>query len=283
MRAQRQHEMQGIEALGQDLVEGQQRIPIVAAKERIHQLEGVFVVQDIEVPEHIFITDLRAAESDGLVEDGQGVPHCAVRLLRNDVQGLVVDMDVLLPRDVAQVRHDVGNADAVEVVGLAAGEDRGDDLVLLRRRQDEDGVCRRFLQRLEEGVEGRGAQHVDLVDDIDAVASDLRRDLYLFQQGLDVLDAVVGGRIQLMDAERAPFGEGNAGLALPTRLQVGGRMRAVDRLRENAGGAGLADAARAAEEIGVRDLAAGDRILEGPGDDILADQALERVRAIFPG
>ena len=283
MRAQRQHEMQGIEALRQDLVERQQRRGIVAGDEGIHQFERVLVIQDVQIAHDVLILDVCPAEGHRLVENRKRVAHRSVRLLGNDVQGLIIDPDPLFLRDAAQVHHDVGHADAVEVVGLAARQDRRDDLVLLGRGEDEDRVCRGFLERLEEGVEGRRAQHVDLIDDIDAVAADLRRNLHLLQQGLDILHAVVGSRIQLMDAERAAFGERYAGLALAAGLQVGGRMGAVDRLRKDAGGTGLADATGAAEKIGVCDLAAGDRILEGPGDDILADQALERVRPVLAG
>ena len=282
MRAQRQHEMQGVEAFRKDLVESQQSRRIIAGDEGVHQLEGVFVVQDVEVAHHVLILDIGAAERHRLVEDGQRVAHRTVGLLGDDVQGLVVDRDPLLLRDGTKVGDDVRDGDAVEVVGLAAGQDGRDDLVLLGRGQDEYCVCRGLLEGLEEGVEGRGAQHVDLVDDIDAVPADLRRDLHLLQQGLDVIDAVVGRGIQLVDAEGAPFAERHAGLTLAARLEVGRRMGAVDRLREDAGGTGLADAPRTAEKVGVGDLAAGDGVLEGPGDDILADQALERVRPVFP-
>ena len=44
-----------------------------------------------------------------------------------------------------------------------------DDLVFFGGRQDEDGVCGRLLERLEEGVEGGRREHVDLVDDEDQV------------------------------------------------------------------------------------------------------------------
>ena len=63
--------------------------------------------------------------------------------------------------------------------------------MLLSSRKNEYGVCRRFLQSLEEGVEGRLRQHMYLVDDVDAVVSHLRRHSHLVHQGLDVLYTVV--------------------------------------------------------------------------------------------
>ena len=174
------------------------------------------------------------AEGDRLVEDREGVAHGAIGLGGDHMERFVVDGDAFLGGDAAEVLHHVGNADAVEIVGLAAGEDRRQDLVLFRRREDEDGVCRRLFQCLEEGVEGGLRQHVDLVDDIDAVLAHLRRHLDLLDQGLDVIDTVVGGGVQFVDAVGTAFLEGDAGFALPAGLHVRPGMGAVDHLREDA-------------------------------------------------
>ena len=112
------------------------------------------------------------------------------------MEGFVIDRNSLLRGNLAEVPDHVGNADAVEIVRLAAGQDRGQDLVLLGGGEDEDRVCRRLLQRLEEGVEGRLGQHMDLVDDIDAVLAHLRRHLHFLDQGLDIVHAVVGRGVQ---------------------------------------------------------------------------------------
>ena len=71
--------------------------------------------------------------------------------------------------------------------------------MLLRRREDEDGVCRRLLQCLEKGVEGSLRQHVHLIYYVDAVFAHLRRYPHLVHQGLDVIHSVIGGGIQFMD------------------------------------------------------------------------------------
>ncbi len=70
------------------------------------------------------------------------------------------------------IREDL-TVDPLEVETLTARQDRHRDLADLGRREDEFGMLRRFLERLQQGVEGRGREHVDLVDDIDLVA---RRD-----------------------------------------------------------------------------------------------------------
>ena len=198
--AQRQHEMQGVEALVQDLVEGQQGGGVVLCQEGIHQLERVFIVKDVEVADDVGVVDFLAAESHGLVEYREGVPHRTVGLGRYHVQGFIVDGDALPGRYTAQIAYYVGDTDAVEIVGLAAAQYGRDDLVLFRGRQDEYGMCGRLLQCLEEGVERRLAEHVHLIYDIDAVTAHLRRYLHLVQQGLDVVYAIVGGGIQLVYA-----------------------------------------------------------------------------------
>ena len=281
MRGKGRHEMQGVESLGKHLVEKGERRPVIPGEEMVHQGEAVFVVQDIEVPDHILIFDIRAAEGDGLVENGEGVAHGAIGLGGDDVEGFVVDPDPFLFRDAAEVPDHVGNADAVEIVGLAAGEDGREDLVLFGRRQDEDSVRRGLLQRLEESVERGLGKHVDLVDDIDAVLAHLRRDLHFLHQGLDVVHGVVGRGVQFMDAVRPAFLEGDAGLALPARFHVGPRMRTVDHLGEDARRRGLPHPARTAEEVGVGKLPPLDGVGKGPGDGVLAEQGLEGVGPVF--
>ena len=280
---QRTHEVQGVETLGQNLVQDQESRGIIPGHESVDQLEAVFVVQHVQVADHVFILDVGAAECHCLVEDGQGVAHGAVGLGSNHVQGFVVDGHPLLAGDAPQVPHHVRNADPVEVVGLAAAQDGGQDLVLLGGGQDKDGVCRRLLQRLQERIEGRLRQHVHLVDDIHAVLSHLRRYLHLLHQGLDVFHRIVGSGIQLMDAVRPALLEANAGLALPARLHLRPRVGAVDHLGKDARRGGLAHPARAAEQIGVGQLPPPDGVGQRPGDGILADQALEGIRPVLPG
>ena len=70
---------------------------------------------------------------------------------------------------IVQACGDRIDRDALEAVPLTAGEDRRRDLVQLRRREDEHEVCRWLLKNFQQGVERRVAEHVHLVDDIDAL------------------------------------------------------------------------------------------------------------------
>ena len=72
--------------------------------------------------------------------------------------------------------------------------------MLLCCRKNENGMCRRLFQSLEEGIESGLAKHMNLVHDEDAVLANLRGDVNLVYKHLDVVHTVVGGRIKFMDA-----------------------------------------------------------------------------------
>ena len=57
--------------------------------------------------------------------------------------------------------------------------------------KNEDCMCRRFLESLEKCIECGLRKHMDLIDDIYAISSHLRRYTHLIHQGLDVIDTVV--------------------------------------------------------------------------------------------
>ena len=249
----------------------------------VGQVEVVFVVEYVEVLDHLLVGHLLAAEGDGLIKQGQGVPHGAVGFLGDDVHGVLTYRHTLLGGDALHVADHVLHADPVEVVGLATGEDGREDLVFFGGGQDEDGMGRRFFEGLEERIEGLLREHMHLIDDIDAVAADLRRDPHLVGQGADIVHRVVGGGVEFVDAVGTSLREGAARFAFTARFEVRTGVAAVDGLGEDAGGTGLAYAARAAEEVGVRQLAAQDRVLERPGDVLLAQQGLEAVGTVFPG
>ena len=113
----------------------------------------------------------RLAGRGQLVEQGDGVAHGAGGLAGDQGQRIVLDLDLLAFCHLFQAGDDIRHRDAPELVALAAREHRGGYLVDFGGRQDEDGVGRRLLQRLQQGVESRRGEHVDFVDDIDLVTA----------------------------------------------------------------------------------------------------------------
>ncbi len=283
MLAYGNHEIEGIETLAQNLVKKFERSGIVAGKGGIHHLERVLVIKNIEYALNILLADLRAAESHCLVEKGEGIAHCAIGLAGNQMQRLLIYAHSLLGGNPAEIAHHVSHTNAVEVIGLATGEYGRYDFVLLRGAENENRVCRRLLKGFEKSIESLLRKHVHLVYDIDAVLAHLRRNLHLFHQQLYVLHAVVGSGIELVDAVGAAFREGETALALAAWVHIGRRVGAVDGLCENSGSGGLAHSPRAAEKIGVRQLAPEDGILQRAGDIVLSDESLKGIGAIFAG
>ena len=84
-----------------------------------------------------------------------------------------------------------------EVETLAARENRLRHLQRLGGGEDEDHVRRGLLQRLQQGVEGVGGQHVDFVDDVDLAGQHRRRVADRLAQLADVVDPAVAGAVDL--------------------------------------------------------------------------------------
>ena len=94
--------------------------------------------------------------------------------------------------------------------------------------EHEDHVGRGLFERLEEGVEGRLREHVDLVDYEHAVAPFGGGNLHLVDEFADIVDGVVGGGVELEDVERTVLVECAAGVALVAGVALRGRVLAVD-------------------------------------------------------
>ena len=112
------NEILRVEALGKHLVQKQECAFVVTPEGCVNYFEIVLVVEHIEVADNIFIMDLGAAECHSLVEYGEGIAHRAVRLTGNHMERFVIYGDVLPVGNRAQVHHDVGHTDAVEIIGL---------------------------------------------------------------------------------------------------------------------------------------------------------------------
>ena len=88
------------------------------------------------------------------------------------------------------------------------------------------------------------------------------------------VDAVVRGRVQLVDVVAGAGLDGEARGALAARLAVD-RALAVEHLGEDAGGRRLARAPRAAEEVGVADAVVPDGVAQCSDHVVLAAQLAE--------
>ena len=202
--------MQGIESLCKHFIESKHRCRVISLEECIHQREAILIIKHIQVTKHILILHISTAERHSLVKDRKSVTHGTICLMSNHMKRLIVNGDSLARSHHSKILHDVLDSDSVEVICLTSRKDSRKNLMFLSCSKNENRMCRRFLERLEECIECSLREHVHLVDDIDAVSAHLRRYAHLVHQSLDILDTIVGSGIKFMNTIRPAFRERKA-------------------------------------------------------------------------
>ncbi len=225
---------------------------------------------------------------DGLVHDGERVAHGAVAGLGQQGECGLVGIQLFVGRDRAQLPEDVVEAYGVEGVMLRPRADGLRDVLRLRGRHHEDDMVRRLFERLEQRVEGGVGDLVRLVEDVDLVAVARRAVAGGVAQLANLVDATIGGGVDLDDIDgRAGtnFGTGIADAAGLGRGALGGadRVLTVERHCQNAGDGGFADAAMTAEDVAVGNAALGQRIQQRARDVLLPDDIAEELGTVFAG
>ena len=148
--------------------------------------------------------------------------------------------------------------------------------------EDKLGVLRRLFEGLQQGVEGAGREHVHLVNDEDLVTGAARQVADVLAQLADIIDAGVGGAIDLDYVKPLTGSDLLTGGALVAGLS-GEAFFAVEGLGQDPGGRGLADPAGAGKQEGVMDAAGADGVRQGLADMLLANQVSEVLWAPFAG
>ena len=213
------------------------------------------------------------------VHDRPRVAHAAFRRAGNARKRRVFGLNLsLLQRDM-QPLDDLVRRNAAEIKPLAAGEDRCREFLRLGCRQNKHDIGGRLFQRLEQRVERALGKHVYLVNDIHAVAPRLRRILHLFAQIADLIHAVVAGRVDFQNIEAVFLRQRLAGGTHAAGIAVF-RMLAVDRAGKYLRRRGFARAARAAEQIRMRDTSAHNLAAQRFDDRLLTYKILKPRRTI---
>ena len=182
---------------------------------------------------------------------------------------------------VGQVTDDLVDGVERELVVLGARPDRGRDLQRVGGGEHEHDVLGRLLERLQQRGLGAGAEHVHLVEDVHLLRAAGAQVGDPLQQVAHLLDPALRRRVDLDHVERRALGDRDAALAHAARIAVVARVRAVQRLGEEAGGRGLAGAPGPGEEVGVTDPAVAHRVPERGGDVLLADELGESLWAVL--
>ena len=219
--------------------------------------------------------------ADELVEDRERVARRSPARTDDEGQGGRLDPDLLLGAEVGEVARHQPRRDQPERVVVGARADRRDDLLRLGGREDEAQVLRRLLDQLEQRVEALRRDHVGLVDDVDLVLAADRREERLLTQVTGVVDAAVGGRVDLDHVDRPGPAPGQVAAAVALPAGVGHRrLLAVERPGQDPRAGGLAAAPRPAEEVGVVDPVAGQRGPQRLGHVLLPDDLGEGLRPV---
>ena len=137
----------------------------------------------------------------------------------------------------------------------------------------------------EKRVERVLGEHVHFVDDVDLVTRRDRAVAHALDELADVVDPGAARGIHLDHVDVAVGGNREAVLACPARLDRGSALAvgadAVERLGDDARRRGLAHAAHAREDEGMREPAPLEGVGEGAHHRLLADEVGEAAGPVF--
>ena len=244
-------------------------------------LEQTFEVAAIDHAEHLAhraFFDATAAMGDRLIEQRQGIAHAA--------SGCASDLGERARREghrlglehSGQMTRNQRRRQVLEVELKAAGQHGHRHLARIGGRKNEDHMGGRLFKRLEHRIEGVPAEHVDLVDHVDLVATRDRRIDNLLEQLRHFLDAAIGGGIHFDIVGKPALLDRDAGAALPAGPRADAGF-AVERPRQDARNRGLANAARAGKKISMVQPSGVERVAECANHMFLADERLEISRS----
>ena len=219
---------------------------------------------------------------DNLIHRAERITHAAARRPRDQAQRRLLERNLLLRRDTPQMRHQIVQADALEIIPLTTAHDRDRNLVRVCRRKNKHDMRRRLLKRLQQRVERLRRQHVHFVDDVNLIAPGRRRIAHGLKHLADFVNASVGRTVDLDDIHRTAFRDLHAIPAHIARL-VTRRMLAVERFRKNPRRRSLAHAARTGEQKRMRHTVLPDRIPQRLRDMLLPHKVFKFLRTPLPG
>ena len=260
-----------------------QRRPCIARGERLHERARQRAIRDAEDFGDVLLGDLGVTDvRDDLIGQRERIAHAAPRLAYEQTDRSGIDAELLFLEDRGEVLREARGRDELEIVPLAARQDRVRQLVRLGRREHEGDVRRRLLEGLQQCVERLGREHVDFVDDVDLLLEHRGLVTHRFGELANRIDAAVGCAVHLLIIGRAPVLDTHARFARAARRAIG-RDQAVECLADDTSHRGLAAAARAAEQEGVVHAAADERVRERSCDVVLTDDFGKCRRAVFTG
>ena len=239
-----------------------------SGNDRVKQVEHRTPVGETQHVAHLLRGYRTARQRDCLVEQRQPVANRSVGGTGDNLDRFLLNLYRFLGRHRPEMVGQLVLVDAAQVEALTARQDRNRHLANLGRREDEDNVVGRLLQRLQQTVEGLPGEHVDLVDDVDLVTRRNRFVANPFDQFADIVDAGTAGRIHFDHIDMPVLGDRGAMLAnaagINRRSAVAIRPDTIEGACDDPRCRGLADAAHAGQYKGVGDAASFDGVGKSP-------------------
>ena len=254
----------------------------IALQDRLGPDDERLLLDRPQEPADVLLADRALAEADRLLQQHLRIAQAALSRARDGVERGLIGADPLGLADLLQRRDDGLGIQAAKVKTLAAGEDRRREFLRRGRGEDELHVRGRLLQRLEQGVERLGGEHVDLVDDVDAVRPVRRGELDRLAKRAHFVDAAVGGAVDFDHVEAVALADGRATGTGLAGLD-GGPLGAGEGFGENPRGGGLAHPPLAGKQIRLPDPLGFDGAAEGGRDVRLADEVGKNLGPVFTG
>ena len=187
-----------------DIVDKPEKPRLVLTSQGIHRIIQQPHVRDTQKRAGYLVGQAIGARTrQQLVKDGQGITRRTPASLDDHGVHGVIHVDVLRGHGALQQPLHRRRGQQTEGIVVGTRADGADDLLRLRRGEDEDDVLRRLLDNLEQGIRTGGRNHVGLIDDEDAVARLRRRVVGAVTQLAHILHTVVGGGVELRDVEVA--------------------------------------------------------------------------------
>src|SRR5262249_541186 len=186
------------------LVEYRQRLRGLPTQDFLREIGHCLLTGETKNAEDVALTDRLAAKGDQLIEHRLGIAQTTIRPPCDGVRGRRLQFHFLLLCDELEMLRDQIGWNAMEIEPLATAQDGDRQLLWLGRGKAENDVLRRFFESLEERVGRLLGQHVNLVDDVNLVATFRRRVANVVAQLAHVVYSTIACRVELENIEAIP-------------------------------------------------------------------------------
>ncbi len=162
----------------------------------------------------------------------------------------------------------------------AARENGNRQLLRIRGGQQKLHIGGWLFQGFQQRVEAVTGQHVHFIDEIDLEATTGRAVLHVVEQLAGIFHLGAGRRVNFQQIDKVALIDLAAGIADATRMAAD-PLLAVEALGQNTGDGGLADAAGAAQQIGVMQPSLIQGVGQGSQHMLLTYHLFKRMGAPF--